>query len=124
MIYGVLQGISSQNKYLFFDIIFLEIYLIDSLAIKSAVLVFIQILILCSQSHQAGPGPQFQRFAFNLHGKSPLIAHFLSANRLQIEEPAKLKKLVTRTEVEKYPYPFVQSIDSFIFKLQSTYAYL
>jgi len=58
------------------------------------------------ESHQAGPGPQFQRVSFNIQGKSPLISHFLSTNGLQIEEPAALKTLVTRTEVEKFPQPF------------------
>lgn len=85
---------------------FLLVYcLADSPIIDSTYFLFFQCRLLCSQSHQAGPGPQFQRVLFNLHGKSPLIAHFFSANRIQVDEPAALKKLVTRTELEKYPYP-------------------
>ncbi|XP_065060076.1 protein FAM227B-like [Rhopilema esculentum] len=58
------------------------------------------------ESHQAGPGPGFQRVSFNLHGKSPLISHFLAANRLQCEKPSQVNKLVTRTEIENFPKPF------------------
>ena len=67
--------------------------------------IWFDILSLSFQSHQAGPGPEIERVSFHLHGKSPLIAHFLAANRIHFEEPAAVKQVVTRTEVEKYPYP-------------------
>eukprot|EP00794_Sanderia_malayensis_P009840 gene9840-10850_t len=62
-----------------------------------------------TESHQAGPGPDFARVSFNLQGKSPLINHFLAANRLQFDEPAAVKKNMTRTEILKFPSLALQS---------------
>ncbi|XP_064619061.1 protein FAM227B-like [Lineus longissimus] len=49
------------------------------------------------ESHQAGPGPKFERVLFDTLGRSPLIAHYLHRRQLQDIKRPELK--VKRTEV-------------------------
>lgn len=49
----------------------------------------------------ANGGPTFQKVVFNLHGRSPLVEHFLASHRLL--KDAGTSVLVQRTEIEKLP---------------------
>ncbi|KAL9986612.1 hypothetical protein ACROYT_G000783 [Oculina patagonica] len=53
-----------------------------------------------TESHEIGPGPEFERVGFNLQGRSPLVSHFLRMRELmgREEQPA---QSVGRTEVSK-----------------------
>ena len=56
------------------------------------------------QSHPACKGPTFVRNLFNIHGQTPLVAHFLRMQNLQPE--AGVNVLVQRTELKDLPpYP-------------------
>ena len=55
------------------------------------------------QSHQIGPGPEYERVKFNTSGRSPLIAHYLHLRQLKdFHQPG---KKVRRTEIVKLPAP-------------------
>ena len=61
--------------------------------------------LLFFQSHPACKGPDFLKAAFNLNGRSPLVAHFLRMRNLTSE--ANLVVRIQRTEIENLPpYPF------------------
>eukprot|EP00058_Branchiostoma_floridae_P020894 XP_002606384.1 hypothetical protein BRAFLDRAFT_118523 [Branchiostoma floridae] len=52
------------------------------------------------ESHQTGPGPQFERVTFNLSGRSPLVSHYLQMKSLEERETRDLVgRRVRRTEV-------------------------
>ncbi|XP_019626953.1 PREDICTED: protein FAM227B-like [Branchiostoma belcheri] len=58
------------------------------------------------ESHQTGPGPQFERVTFNLSGRSPLVSHYLQMKSLEERETRDLVgRRVRRTEVKKLPPP-------------------
>ena len=57
------------------------------------------------QSHEIGPGPEFERVGFNLLGRSPLVTHFLKMRELMGKEQQPVQP-VGRTEVAKLQYPF------------------
>ena len=62
------------------------------------------VLLCCKfQSHQIGPGPEFERVLFNIQGRSPLVAHYLHMKDLTTNE--KYGRNVRRTEVAKLQYP-------------------
>ncbi|XP_066925622.1 protein FAM227B-like isoform X1 [Clytia hemisphaerica] len=50
------------------------------------------------ESHPSGEGPQFEKIAFDIHGRSPFIMHYLASKELQAEEES-LRKIVTRTQM-------------------------
>lgn len=53
------------------------------------------------QSHQIGPGPEYERVMFNVQGRSPLIAHYLHMRQLRdFHQPG---KKVRRTEIASLP---------------------
>lgn len=55
------------------------------------------------ESHQIGPGPEYERVMFNTSGRSPLIAHYLHLRQLRdFHQPG---KKVRRTEIVKLPEP-------------------
>lgn len=55
------------------------------------------------ESHQIGPGPEYERVKFNTSGRSPLIAHYLHLRQLKdFHQPG---KKVRRTEIVKLPAP-------------------
>lgn len=53
------------------------------------------------ESHPLGKGPSFTKGVFNTYGQSPLVAHFLRVNNLQID--AGLHARVQRTELQSLP---------------------
>ncbi|XP_063955987.1 protein FAM227B-like isoform X2 [Lytechinus pictus] len=55
------------------------------------------------ESHQIGPGPDFERVLFNIKGRSPLVAHYLHMRQLAGNQ--NVGRNVRRTEVEKLPPP-------------------
>ncbi|XP_077989185.1 protein FAM227B-like isoform X2 [Glandiceps talaboti] len=55
------------------------------------------------ESHEIGPGPDFERVLFNIGGRSPLVAHYLYMKDLATN--ANRGKHVRRTEVSKLPPP-------------------
>eukprot|EP00057_Strongylocentrotus_purpuratus_P013302 XP_011667776.1 PREDICTED: uncharacterized protein LOC105439910 [Strongylocentrotus purpuratus] len=55
------------------------------------------------ESHQIGPGPDFERVLFNIKGRSPLVAHYLHMRQLAGNQ--NIGRHVRRTEVEKLPPP-------------------
>ncbi|XP_070542673.1 protein FAM227B-like isoform X2 [Ptychodera flava] len=55
------------------------------------------------ESHEIGPGPDFERVHFNISGRSPLVAHYLYMKDLATNEHR--GKNVRRTEVSKLPPP-------------------
>lgn len=55
-------------------------------------------------SHEVGPGPEFERVGFNLLGRSPLVSHFLRMKELTGKEERPVQA-VGRTEVAKLPAP-------------------
>ncbi|XP_041465237.1 protein FAM227B-like isoform X2 [Lytechinus variegatus] len=55
------------------------------------------------ESHQIGPGPDFERVLFNIKGRSPLVAHYLHMRQLAGNQ--NIGRNVRRTEVEKLPPP-------------------
>ncbi|XP_078589638.1 protein FAM227B-like isoform X1 [Branchiostoma floridae x Branchiostoma japonicum] len=58
------------------------------------------------ESHQTGPGPQFERVTFNLSGRSPLVSHYLQMKSLEERETRDLVgRRVRRTEVKRLPPP-------------------
>ena len=59
-----------------------------------------------SQSHEIGPGPEFERVGFNLLGRSPLVSHFLRMRELMGKEQEPIQS-VGRTEVAKLQYPLL-----------------
>lgn len=62
-------------------------------------------LFFCEQSHQIGPGPEYERVKFNTQGRSPLISHYLHMHQLRdFKQPG---KKVRRTEITKLPYPSI-----------------
>ncbi|ESO92530.1 hypothetical protein LOTGIDRAFT_162435 [Lottia gigantea] len=55
------------------------------------------------ESHQIGPGPDYERVKFNTQGRSPLISHYLYMRQLRdLKQPG---QKVRRTEIAKMPYP-------------------
>lgn len=55
------------------------------------------------ESHQIGPGPEYERVKFNTQGRSPLIAHYLHMHQLRdYKQPG---KKIRRTEIAKLPEP-------------------
>ncbi|XP_071794283.1 protein FAM227B-like isoform X3 [Asterias amurensis] len=56
-----------------------------------------------TESHQIGPGPDFERVLFNIQGRSPLIAHYLYMKDLAGNEH--IGRNVRRTEVANIPPP-------------------
>ncbi|XP_005101117.1 protein FAM227B isoform X2 [Aplysia californica] len=53
------------------------------------------------ESHQIGPGPDYERVKFNTSGRSPLISHYLHMRQLRsYKQPG---KKVRRTEIMKLP---------------------
>ncbi|XP_022100855.1 protein FAM227B-like isoform X2 [Acanthaster planci] len=56
-----------------------------------------------AESHQMGPGPDFERVLFNIQGRSPLIAHYLYMKDLAGNEH--IGRNVRRTEIAKMPPP-------------------
>lgn len=53
------------------------------------------------QSHQIGPGPEYERVMFNVQGRSPLISHYLHMRQLRdFHQPG---KKVRRTEIAALP---------------------
>lgn len=63
------------------------------------------------ESHQIGPGPEYERVKFNTSGRSPLIAHYLHMRQLRSYKQPGMK--VRRTEVMKIP-PEGQTYQQFI----------
>ncbi|CAH1252829.1 FAM227B [Branchiostoma lanceolatum] len=58
------------------------------------------------ESHQTGPGPQFERVTFNLSGRSPLVSHYMQMKSLEERETRDLiGRRVRRTEVKRLPPP-------------------
>lgn len=57
-----------------------------------------------ADSHEVGPGPEFERVGFNLLGRSPLVSHFLRMKELTGKEEQPVQA-VGRTEVAKLPAP-------------------
>ena len=58
------------------------------------------------QSHPACKGPEFLKAAFNINGRSPLVAHFLRMRNLTLD--CNLMIRIQHTEIESLPpYPFV-----------------
>ncbi|PFX26536.1 Protein FAM227B [Stylophora pistillata] len=55
-----------------------------------------------ADSHEVGPGPEFERVGFNLLGRSPLVSHFLRMKELTGKEELPVQA-VGRTEVAKLP---------------------
>lgn len=53
-----------------------------------------------TESHEIGPGPEFERVGFNLLGRSPLVSHFLRMRELMDKEQQPVQA-VGRTEVAK-----------------------
>ncbi|CAL1526420.1 unnamed protein product [Lymnaea stagnalis] len=53
------------------------------------------------ESHQVGPGPEYERVKFNTSGRSPLIAHYLHMRQLRDYKQPGMK--VRRTEILKLP---------------------
>jgi len=53
-----------------------------------------------TESHEIGPGPEFERVGFNLLGRSPLVAHYLRTRELMGKEQEPVQS-VGRTEVAK-----------------------
>ncbi|RUS88802.1 hypothetical protein EGW08_003432 [Elysia chlorotica] len=53
------------------------------------------------ESHQIGPGPDYERVKFNTSGRSPLIAHYLHMRQLRTYKQPGMK--VRRTEIMKLP---------------------
>lgn len=53
-----------------------------------------------TESHEIGPGPEFERVGFNLMGRSPLVSHFLRTRELMGKEQGPVQS-VGRTEVAK-----------------------
>ncbi|KAK3097473.1 hypothetical protein FSP39_009958 [Pinctada imbricata] len=46
------------------------------------------------ESHQVGPGPEYERVLFNTSGRSPLISHYLHMRRLRdFKQPGKKRQL-------------------------------
>ncbi|XP_062596033.1 protein FAM227B-like [Saccostrea cucullata] len=55
------------------------------------------------ESHQLGPGPEYERVLFNTSGRSPLISHYLHLRQLRdCKQPG---KKVRRTEISAMPPP-------------------
>lgn len=55
------------------------------------------------ESHQLGPGPDYERVLFNTSGRSPLISHYLHLRQLRdFNQPG---KKVRRTEIAAMPPP-------------------
>ncbi|KAK3604732.1 hypothetical protein CHS0354_017837 [Potamilus streckersoni] len=55
------------------------------------------------ESHQIGPGPDYERVKFNTAGRSPLISHYLHMRQLRdYHQPG---QKVRRTEIVKLPPP-------------------
>ncbi|XP_078316262.1 protein FAM227B-like isoform X2 [Crassostrea virginica] len=55
------------------------------------------------ESHQLGPGPEYERVLFNTSGRSPLISHYLHLRQLRdFNQPG---KKVRRTEISAMPPP-------------------
>ncbi|XP_071167027.1 protein FAM227B-like isoform X10 [Mytilus edulis] len=53
------------------------------------------------QSHQIGPGPEYERVMFNVQGRSPLISHYLHMRQLRdFHQPG---KKIRRTEISALP---------------------
>lgn len=60
-------------------------------------------------SHAIGKGPSFVKYTFNVHGRSPLVSHFLKTQNGQSDPGLVLR--VSRTEMENPPpYPFPEII--------------
>lgn len=57
-----------------------------------------------AESHEVGPGPEFERVGFNLLGRSPLVSHFLRMKELMGKEEQPIQA-VGRTEIAKLPAP-------------------
>ena len=58
------------------------------------------------QSHPACKGPEFLKAAFNINGRSPLVAHFLRMRNLTLD--CNLVMRIQHTEIESLPpYPIV-----------------
>ncbi|XP_072037966.1 protein FAM227A-like [Amphiura filiformis] len=55
------------------------------------------------ESHQIGPGPEFERVLFNIQGRSPLVAHYLHMKGLATND--RWGRTVRRTEVSKLQEP-------------------
>lgn len=53
------------------------------------------------ESHQIGPGPDYERVKFNTSGRSPLIAHYLHMRQLRTYKQPGMK--VRRTEIMRLP---------------------
>jgi len=66
----------------------------------------------------ADSGPRFQKVVFNLHGRSPLVEHFLSKHRLS--KDAGTSVLVQRTEIETLPPFGAETYDDVIRKVKKT----
>lgn len=56
------------------------------------------------ESHQIGPGPEFDRVLFNIKGRSPLVAHYLYMKDLATNDKQGGRN-VRRTEVSKLQEP-------------------
>ncbi|XP_050401036.1 protein FAM227B, partial [Patella vulgata] len=55
------------------------------------------------ESHQIGPGPEYERVKFNTQGRSPLISHYLYMRQLRdLKQPG---QKLRRTEIAKLPPP-------------------
>ena len=75
---------------------------------------FIVIVFKLLQSHPACKGPEFLKAAFNLNGRSPLVAHFLRMRNLTSD--INLVVRIQHTEIENLPpYPF----DDFVSRTKS-----
>ncbi|XP_063432056.1 protein FAM227B-like isoform X6 [Mytilus trossulus] len=54
-----------------------------------------------TESHQIGPGPEYERVMFNVQGRSPLISHYLHMRQLRdFHQPG---KKIRRTEISALP---------------------
>ncbi|XP_056022430.1 protein FAM227B-like isoform X3 [Ostrea edulis] len=59
--------------------------------------------VMKKESHQLGPGPEYERVLFNTSGRSPLISHYLHLRQLRdFNQPG---KKVRRTEISAMPAP-------------------
>ncbi|XP_031553743.1 protein FAM227B-like [Actinia tenebrosa] len=55
------------------------------------------------ESHEIGPGPEFERVNFNIFGQSPLVCHYLKMKELSSGEGPAIG--ISRTEISKQQTP-------------------
>lgn len=56
-----------------------------------------------AESHVVGPGPDYCQRLFHIHGRSPLVDHYIEM--LHLKQERRIDRKVTRTEAESQPNP-------------------